>query len=81
MYGSAAQALSALLSGKVEESKCKITTMPRQIRYLENGIEYFAVEVTCETGSQYGISAYGAEARELYRVAKAEMSKMHMIVP
>lgn len=37
MYANAAQALAALLNGKVEESKCRIANMPEQIRYIENG--------------------------------------------
>ncbi len=43
-------------------------------------IEYFAVEVTSEAGSQYGISAYGEEAKELCRVATARNTEMPMIV-
>lgn len=73
MYASAAQALADLLDGKVEQSKCRITGMSTEIKYLGNGIGYYAVEVTSETGSQYGISAYGGEAEELYKVAISKL--------
>jgi hypothetical protein len=35
-----------------------------------NGIEYCAVEITCDDASQYGIQAYGEEARELHNEAR-----------
>ena len=31
---------------------CKISTIPRQITYLENGIQYYCIEVTCDDGSE-----------------------------
>jgi hypothetical protein len=43
--------------------------MSHGITYLANGIKYFAVEVTSESGVQYGIPGYDEEAEELYRVA------------
>ena len=34
-----------------------------------NGIEYCAVEITCDDATQYGIQAYGEEAIELHKEA------------
>ena len=48
---------------------CKITTIPTQITYLENGIKYYCIEVTCEDGRQYAIQAYGDEAETLFSEA------------
>ena len=33
---------------------------------MNNGIEYYFVEVTCKDGIQYGIQAFGEEAVALY---------------
>ena len=48
---------------------CKITTIPTQITYLENGLKYYCIEVTCEDGRQYAIQAYGDEAETLFSEA------------
>ena len=34
---------------------------------LENGVEHYFVEVTCEDGMQYALQAYGEEAKALYK--------------
>jgi hypothetical protein len=34
-----------------------------------NGIEYCAIEITCDDGTQYGIQAHGEEAIELHKEA------------
>jgi hypothetical protein len=36
---------------------------------MTDGIEYYAVEVTCKDSTQYGIQAYGQEAIELHKEA------------
>jgi hypothetical protein len=36
---------------------------------MRNGIEYCFIEVTCCDGTQYGLQAYGEEAKELYKEA------------
>jgi hypothetical protein len=36
---------------------------------LRNGIEYCFIEVICSDGTEYGLQAYGEEAKELYREA------------
>ncbi len=33
---------------------------------MNNGIEYYFVEVTCKDGIQYGIQAFGQEAVDLH---------------
>jgi hypothetical protein len=43
--------------------------MSRTVAYLQNGIEYCHIEVTCEDGEQYGIQAFGGEAVELHNEA------------
>src|SRR5919108_4568045 len=80
-YKSSIEALQRLLhlgipSGKVnDESKnnnivnCQITKTSKDIFYMKNGIEYCFIEFTCSDGTQYGLQAYGEEAKELYREA------------
>ena len=45
----------------------KITRYPQRLRILDNGVEHYFVEVTCEDGIQYGLQAYGEEAIALYK--------------
>lgn len=45
----------------------KITRYPERLRILENGVEHYFVEVTCEDGLQYGLQACGEEAIALYK--------------
>ena len=80
MYASPAKALADLLDGKVEESKCRITGTSLRVKSLKNGIKYFAVEVTSESGSQYGISAYDGEAEELYRLAMGRHLEAPLVI-
>jgi hypothetical protein len=47
-----------------------ITKSSSDVTLLPNGLSYFFVEVTLQDGTQYGIPAYGEEARELHREAK-----------
>lgn len=79
MYASAAEALAALLDGRVEK-KCTITSMSHEVKTLTSGIKYYAVQVTSETGSQYGISAFGEEAEELYKVAMGRPLEVPLIL-
>ena len=39
------------------------------LSHLANGVGYTFVEVTCDSGTQYGIQAYAKEALELNRIA------------
>ena len=67
-FASAADALNHLIDGsKPQEGKyCWISFMPDGVKFLANGLEYYAVEVTFSSGEQYSITAYGAEAVELF---------------
>lgn len=65
-------ALQKLLQQQSERHSgpvCHITKLSRSVDYLENGIEYCHIEVTCEDGEQYGIQAFGEEAVELHNAA------------
>lgn len=70
MLGGPAEALTKLLRGEGVEGRGRITSSSGGIKLLRNGIRYFSVEVSCEDGVHYGISAYDEEAVELYTVAK-----------
>ena len=56
-------ALQRLLSTRQSShfGSCRITKIPRDILHMINGIEYCAVEITCDDATQYGIQAYGEE--------------------
>jgi hypothetical protein len=45
----------------------KITRYPERLIILDNGVEHYFVEVTCDDGIQYGLQAYGKEAIALYK--------------
>jgi hypothetical protein len=84
-YASAAEALGKLLSGEEGSGSvsCRITSMPKRIRYIANGVRYFSVEVTCEGGAQYRIPAYGEEAEGLYSLAVKSLAPKvpYMVAP
>jgi hypothetical protein len=42
---------------------------------LDNGMEHYFVEVTCEDGIQYGLQAYGEEAIALYKETMRAVGK------
>jgi hypothetical protein len=70
-YNNSVDALRRLLStGRSSPSSpCRITKIPQDILHMTNGIEYCAVEITCDDATQYGIQAYGEEAVELHKEA------------
>jgi hypothetical protein len=39
----------------------------KEIFHIGNGEEYYNVKLTCNDNTEYGIQAYGKEARQLYR--------------
>ena len=45
----------------------RITKYSNTITKMNNGIEYYCVEVTSKVGIQYGIQAFGEEAIALYK--------------
>lgn len=65
LYDSSVQALQRLLTS----GTCSITKIPQGIPHMINGIEYCAIEITCDNGTQYGIQAHGEEAIELHKEA------------
>jgi hypothetical protein len=46
----------------------RITKYSDTIAKMNNGIEYYYVEVTSKDGIQYGIQAFGEEAIALYNI-------------
>ena len=70
-FNNSIDALQRLLStGQSSPSgSCRITKIPQNILHMINGIEYCAVEITCDDATQYGIQAYGDEAIELHEEA------------
>ena len=58
--------LQRRLSTLCKEGQGHITKWSRRIEIMNNGIEYYFVEVTCKDGIQYGIQAFGEEAVALY---------------
>ncbi len=43
----------------------RVTRSTEGMVTLANGIPYYFVEVTCDSGNQFGITAYGDEPAEL----------------
>jgi hypothetical protein len=64
-YDNSVHALQRLLTS----GSCSVTKIPKVIPHMINGIEYCAVEITCDDGTQYGIQAHGEEAIELHKEA------------
>jgi hypothetical protein len=52
-------------SNKELSSICSITRTINNILFIGNE-EYYHVELTCNDGTEYGIQAYGEEAKALY---------------
>lgn len=72
MYSGPSEAFLALVNGKHKEAgglPWRITNLTSEGAVVRNGISYCFAEVTFANGVQYGISAYGEEATDLYRVA------------
>ena len=53
----------------------KITRYPKEVRILDNGVEHYFVEVTCNDGIQYGLQAYGEEAVSLLKETMKTLGK------
>jgi hypothetical protein len=49
---------------------CCICNAPNNILYMGNGEEYYHLELVCKDDTEYGIQAYGEEAKALYREVK-----------
>ena len=57
---------------------CSISKTPNNILYMGNGEEYYNLELTCNDDTEYGIQAYGEEAKALYREAKGSGLSSHL---
>lgn len=66
MYGSAIEAFESTVGKSEADSFYQITRISAPDVRLSNGIRYCFVEVTCDTGVQYGIEAFDEEADKLY---------------
>jgi hypothetical protein len=53
----------------------KITRHHEKLRTLDNGVEHYFVEVTCNSGIQYGLQAYGEEAVSLFKETMKTLGK------
>jgi hypothetical protein len=53
----------------------RITRYPKKLRILDNGVEHYFVEVTCNDGVQYGLQAYGDEAVSLFKETMKTLGK------
>jgi hypothetical protein len=51
-------------------SFCFISNAPNNILYIGNGQEYYHLELVCKDDTEYGIQAYGEEAKALYGEVK-----------
>ena len=49
----------------------QVTDISTSLSQLVNGVQHSFVEVTCSDGVQYGLQAYGNEALNLNRIARA----------
>ena len=57
-----------LLNQIIESENGYISQHSCEIGHLDNGVECYFVEVTSESGTQYGIRAYGLEAKDLQQL-------------
>jgi uncharacterized protein YlzI (FlbEa/FlbD family) len=46
--------------------KCRFSFVPEKVIYMNNGIEYYYIEVEGMDGSKFIINAYGSEALNLF---------------
>ena len=80
-YDSSIGAFRSLIEGKERESRgaqCWVSWSASGVKRDESGIETFSVELTCSSGIQYFIPAYGAEAKVLHKAVEASGLKPSM---
>jgi hypothetical protein len=80
MYSSPAEALESTLSELPTDSLYRISRLSGPDVRLANGIRYCYVEVTTNTGTQYGIEAFDEEAEKLYRSASRIQGTGHAAI-
>ena len=59
-------------------SICSITRTINNILFIGNE-EYYHVELTCNDGTEYGIQAYGEEAKALYTKVTSYSLLKHLV--
>ncbi len=64
-----------------KNGKGRITRWSPHVQNMNNGIEYYIVEVTCIDGIQYGIQAFGQEAITLHEETMKMIQENQEIVP
>jgi hypothetical protein len=69
------------LSTLCKDGTGHITKWSRQVAIMNNGIEYYYVEVTCMDGVQYGIQAFGEEAIILHNETMKMIRESMGLVP
>jgi hypothetical protein len=68
VYNSSFEAVKELIL--VAENGGYVSWISDKDSRLINGLDYCLVEVTCRSGAQYAVQAYGDEALKLYNVSK-----------
>ena len=87
MYRSAIDAFRAVVRGggragnDYAETHTRITRVTEEPVIMSNGLEYCFVEVTLASGDQYGIEAFGDEARELRKEATYLRDSEYCMIP
>jgi hypothetical protein len=67
------------LSHLVDNEECFISQHSGGLNYLNNGVEYYFVELTSKRGVQYALCAYGADAKELYKLTLEILSTQRVV--
>ena len=60
--------INELIHGLLDK-KYRISFIPEKIIYMNNGIEYYYIEVEGTDSSKFIINAYGSEAQDLFEEA------------
>ena len=60
--------IKELIHGLLDK-KYRISFIPEKIIYMNNGIEYYYIEVEGTDSSKFIINAYGSEAQDLFEEA------------
>ena len=57
---------------------CFINKTPNNILHIGNGQEYYHLELICNDNTEYGIQAYGEEAKALYEEVNGFSTSSHI---
>ncbi|MBV9667517.1 MAG: hypothetical protein JO327_05235 [Nitrososphaeraceae archaeon] len=69
---------SKVTSTEKSSTFCSISNAPNNILYMGNGEEYYHLELVCKDETEYGIQAYGEEAKALYREVRESGRTNHV---